>query len=279
MPNLDFCRMIAETITSSHNQHATLMIYARTGAGKSWAALGIGEVVSEYVAEIKGGSPKDYFSPENIAIITQEEVIRVIENRLDSKYSVIGFDDIGVGWNSRDFMTDFNKSMNDIYQTFRTRNVFLYVTLPDPMLIDLVPRDMIRYIMEIDSSHFEYGYVEAKVFELTKKARLSKKIYPYLLDTKGNRIVRHIIFEPSQELVKNYEPRRTEIEKQNTDKAVVGLKEWINKSNAKDKKVTEGKIRAEIAATVQAEFGVTQKRAAKVCNISARRLQQIAAGE
>ena len=51
MSHIDFCLEIAEAITSRHNQHATLMIWAPTGKGKSWTGGAIGERVSQYVAE------------------------------------------------------------------------------------------------------------------------------------------------------------------------------------------------------------------------------------
>lgn len=257
--------MIAETITSAHNQHATLMIYAPTGAGKSWAGMAIGEQVSRYVAEIKGGTPRDYFSPESIAIITQEEVIRLLETGFNKKYSVVGFDDIGVGWNSRDFMSKFNQSMNDIYQIFRTRNCFLYVTLPDPMLIDKVPRDMVKYILEIYSSKFEFGYVEGKLFKLEKSPRQGKKRHPYILDFSDNRVVRQIIYTPSVEFVKDYEPRRMEIEKLMTGRSIDNLKEIVQESLAENlpkERPTKEQILAPSVLS-WAEYGLVQSDIAK----------------
>lgn len=227
MPVLDFCQLIAERITSEHNQHATLLVWAPTGAGKSWAAMAICERVSQYVAEIKGGDPLDYFCPENIAIITQDEVLRILRTRMDVRYGCIMTDDIGVGWNNRDFMTQFNQSMNDIYQTFRTRNNFLCVTLPDPMLIDKVPRELVKYVMKVDNSFFDLGYVECKITEPMKKLQWGKKIYPFLLDLDGQRIVRHIVFRPSQHLVDAYEPRRREIEMQNTNMTIESMTEMV----------------------------------------------------
>jgi hypothetical protein len=231
MSHIDFCLEIAEAITSHHNQHATLMIWAPTGKGKSYAGGSIGERVSQYVAEIKGGSPEDYFTPENIAVITQNEVLRVMSTKMDKKYVTIGFDDIGLAWNSRDFMSEFNKCMNDIAQTIRTRNLFAYFTLPDPSLIDKVPRDLIKYVMKIETSNFDLGYVVAKIQEPMKKVQWGKKIYPYLLDEDGQRIVRHIIFRPSQGWINNYEPRRQEIEHQNTDITVQTMQHIVEEES------------------------------------------------
>jgi len=233
MPPIDFCQIIAEKITGGHNQHATLLVWASTGAGKSWAAMAICERVSQYVAEIKGGDPLDYFNIENVAIITQEEVLRLLSTRIDVRYGCVMCDDIGVGWSARDFMDQFNQSMNDIYQTFRTRNNFLCVTLPDPMLIDKVPRELVKYVMKVDASFHDLGYVECKIQEPMKKVQWGKKIYPYLLDLDGHRVVRHMIFRPSQHLIDAYEPRRSQIEKQNTGATIEEMRNLISKDKNK----------------------------------------------
>lgn len=253
MPSIDFCLQIAEIITSEHNQHASLMIWAPTGKGKDWSGAAIGESVAQYVSEIKGGSPEDYFNPENIAIITQNEVLRVMSTKMDKKYAVIGFSDIGLAWNSRDFMSEFNKCMNDIAQTIRTRNLFAYFTLPDPGFIDLVPRQLVRYVMKIESSHFDYGYVEAKIQEPMKKVQWGKKIYPYLLDLDGQRVVRHIIFRPSQKFVDNYEPRRREIEKLNTNVTIQDMQQLVQiEQNPPEPRDSKRKI---LSYPVKADYG------------------------
>jgi len=225
MPPIDFCRMIAEIITSPDNQHVTMMITATTGAGKSYAGISIAERVSQIVAEIKGGYPEDYFSVDNIAVITQNEILRVMHRMNNQKYMCFGFDDIGaVGWNSRNFMQTFNQQLNSIFQTFRTQNNFLYLTLPNDMLIDIVPRSLTKYQMKITASHFEFGYVEAKVFKPIKDSKLPHgRIEPFLQDLDGQKIKRHIIFKPSKYLTDEYDTRRSEIESKNTGMTIEAM--------------------------------------------------------
>jgi len=269
--------MVAEKICSEHNQHVTLMIVAPTGAGKSWSGIAIGELVAQFVAEIKGGKDTDYFSPENIAIITQQEIIRLLKDKLDVRHSVIGFDDIGVGWNARNFMNEFNKTMNDIYQTFRTRNCFLYVTLPDPRLIDVVPRDMVKYIMEVHSSNHDNGYVTCKIFEVAKNMRKQTKLYPYIMDYSGNKIKRHIIYAPSPVYTVPYEVRRTAIEKMNSDNAIASLQTILTEQVAD---TTGAKNEAKIQSTndqkylivkeIVSRFHVMKKEAMEIANLPER---------
>lgn len=242
MPHLNFAYEIAAAICSGHNQHATLLIWAPTGKGKSWAGGSIGETVAQYVSEIKGGSPDDYFTAENVAVITHEEVLRVLSTKIDKKYSVIGFDDIGLAWSARDFMDRFNQAMNDIAQTIRTRNLFAYFTLPDPFLIDKVPRELIRYVCKVESSHFDQYYTECKIQEPMKKVQWGKKIYPYLLDLDGNRINRHIVFRPSKKWTDDYEPRRALIERQNTITTVEEMQQIVTEASTPQEPRTSKRV-------------------------------------
>lgn len=218
MPSIDLCEMIATTITGDDNQHATLMITATTGAGKSYAGIAIAERVSQIVAEIKGGVKEDYFTLEDVAVITQEEILRVMARMNNKKYHCFGLDDIGAyTWQSRAFMQETNQQFNAIFQTFRTQNNFLYLTLPNDSLIDVTARRLTKYRMEITASHFDNYYVEAKVFKSIKSMKLPHGgIEPYLLDLDGRKIKRHIIFVPSQHLIDEYDKRRAAIESQAT---------------------------------------------------------------
>lgn len=219
--DFDLCKEIAQKITSKYNQHDTAIIVGDKGSGKSWAAIRIAYEVSVEVAKIKGGKPDDYFTFENIAIITKDEVLRVLKTRMN-QYSVVIFDDIGVGWSNRDFATKFNKVMNGIYQTFRTRNVFLIMTVPDPTYIDKLPRLMLHYQMEVVDSYFHKGFVEVKVKESKKIIHMNKNIYPYVTRN-GSRYPRHVVLTAPDHLTTPYEIARKKVEKDSADKGLAEL--------------------------------------------------------
>ncbi len=251
MPSINFCKMIAQDITSEHNQHASLLITGRTGIGKSSTAMAIAELTAQYIAEIKGGNPEDYFCPENIAIISDDEVIRVIKSGImDKPYSIVGFDDIQNFWNARNFMSGQNQSMNDIATTIRTKNLFIYFTAPSDFMIDKVPRELVRYHMEITQPVFNMGYVKAKIKEPYTVQTRNKKMYPYLMDLDGHKIKQHIIFRPSQPLVDNYEKRRKEIETKNTNETVKSIDEFINPESPFTA-MSEGKMEQQLKKQIE----------------------------
>jgi len=219
----NICKEIAEKITSKYNQHETMIIVGDKGLGKSWGAISVGCEVSKYVAEIKGGNPEDYFTFENIGIITKEEVIRVLKFRM-GQYNIIIFDDIGVGWSNRDFATKFNKVMNNIYQVFRTRNIFLIMTVPDQTYIDKLPRMAVHYFAEVVDSYFKQGFIEVKIKESRKLIHFSKNIYPFIT-RKGVRYPRHLIKTAPENMTTMYDTARKKIEKQSSDKGLAELEE------------------------------------------------------
>lgn len=197
-----------ETITGPHNQHESLMIVGRTGRGKSSAAISIAVETAKKVAKVKGGKWQDYFNLDNIAIITRDEIYRVMKK--SKKFSIIVLDDIGVGWNARKWQDELNQALNDIFQTFRTDNMLIIVTLPDSVLIDKVPRFLVHYFMEMEMSIFEHGITVGKVFEVVRKPRIDKIFYEYI-QIAGARVMRHVFRQPPDEIRIPYEKRRAEI--------------------------------------------------------------------
>jgi DNA-directed RNA polymerase subunit RPC12/RpoP/ABC-type dipeptide/oligopeptide/nickel transport system ATPase component len=199
-----FAQEIAETITGPYDQHSSLMIVGKTGSGKSFAALYIAYRVACEVAKIKGGTWKDYFSMDNIAIIKLDDIFKTLYDM--KKYNIYICDDIGVGWSARRWKSEANQIMNDIAQTFRTENTFLILTLPDNFLIDKVPRTLVHYFGEMTYSIFKYNISVMKLFEIKRQHRRDKTYYVYPLNHK--QFVRYLIRKPPEELIKEYKPLR-----------------------------------------------------------------------
>lgn len=176
--DLTLGRVYGEIIASPFNQHAILMIIGKTGTGKSNAALDIADETAKYLAQVLGGTKEDYFTLDNVAIITMDSIIEVM-GKLKYK-NVYILDDIGVGWNARDFQKKANKILNNIIQTFRNWNTLLIMTTPDPMLLDAVPRNLLHYQIEMQEQHFKQGISIGKVHQVIKKYRYGDVIYPFI---------------------------------------------------------------------------------------------------
>ena len=273
--DFNLCKEIAEKITSKFNQHETAIVVGDKGSGKSWAGLRIAHDVSIEVAKIKGGKPEDYFDLEHVAIITKDEVIRVLKTAM-GQYNVVIFDDIGVGWSNRDFASKFNKVMNGIYQTFRTRNVFLIMTVPDQTYIDKLPRLMLHYFIEVVDSYFEKGYVEVKVKESKKLIHSDKNIYPFV-SRRGTRYPRHVIYTAPEFLTGPYEIARKKVEKDSADKGLAELQALEMDDEEKTSNKKSDMLRPGIFA--MHETGLSQKKIGQQMGCSQDMVSRVLRGE
>lgn len=203
--------IIGAPVASKHNQHAIVMIVGKTGEGKSRTALFAGYKVAVYLAKQLGGHWKDYFNSENIAVMTTEEVIRVM--KANSPKKVIILDDIGAAWNSRDWNSKGNKILNRIIMTFRNKNNLLILTLPDSFILDKVPRNLLHYHIEMFKQEFDQGFAIYKLFRVLRRYRTGKTyfVHPRL---NGVKFVAGAVddSEIPQELIDEYETRRNAIQ-------------------------------------------------------------------
>lgn len=274
--DFDVCREIAKKITSKYNQHDSMIFVGSKGSGKSWASLTVAYNTSIEVAKIKGGEPSDYFTLENVAIITKDEVVRVLKYKMNP-YNIIVFDDIGTTWNSRDFAKKFNKIMNNIWQTFRTRNCFLIMTVPDQSYIDKLPRESVHYFAEVVRSHFDEGYVETKIKESIKLAQSGKNIFPYIVRDRV-KYPRHLIYTPPAFLTTPYEKLREDIEKESSDKGIAEIEAMEDEEGeSKVSKRLVDVLRAPIFAFHEAGF--KQKDIAQKVGCSQQTVSLVILGE
>lgn len=144
--------LVGKEIASPHNQNMIMGIIGKPGEGKSNAAIDIAYKTSIYLAEKLGGVPEDYFTIDNMAIMSMDSIIYIMKNI--KKKNVYIFDDIGGQWNAREFAQKKNRAMNSIVQTFRNWNTGLILTMPDITLIDSVPRNLFKMQIEMTKQAF-----------------------------------------------------------------------------------------------------------------------------
>lgn len=205
----NFAEEVANRICSENKQHATAIAIGRTGSGKSYAMMKVCEDLSRFVADRVGGDPQDYFNIDHMAVISLDEVKRVV-HLFDQKHGIFILDDIGVGYNARKFSSEGNQIMNDILQTFRPNENFLGMTVPSQENIDKVGRNLQHYFIEMQNPLYKYGLSVAKVFRVVRDTRNNKTLYKYLVDKDGCKVVRILFPLPSNELCSAYDKKRNE---------------------------------------------------------------------
>ncbi|HQD27563.1 MAG TPA: hypothetical protein PKV78_13605 [Methanoculleus thermophilus] len=200
----------AETVTGDYNQDISFLLVGKKGQGKSYAQLSIAYHTAKAIAEIQGGTWSDYFGMENVAIVDPLRAVEVITNA--QKNNVYIYDDIGIGWNARDFAKEDNKSKNDIFQINRVDNTVQMFSVPNQFLLDKVPRSLVSHYGEMDQQFFKFGFTTLKLFEPRTLFREGKQLQPYLFVNR-QKFIKYVIPAPPDELRKEYDKERARITK------------------------------------------------------------------
>jgi len=216
---------IARAITSQFNQHITLLIVGQPGSGKSWASIDLAYQAAYQVSRIIDGkdAPHEmwwkYFNLDHMAIVTLDRVTNLLKHI--RRYGIYILDDIGVGYNARDWQKSKNRKMNEIIQTFRTDNTCVIYTVPDRFLIDKVPRSLVERYMEFEKEEQVFSNRSRQMesinvfryFNITSLKRDSKQLFTYMIDhaTSGNQFARHIAVKPPERLIREYDQIRGDV--------------------------------------------------------------------
>lgn len=208
-------RFFAETVTNAYNQDISFLLVGKKGQGKSWAQLSIAYHTARHLADILGGKWNDYFSMDNVAIIDPIRAVDVISNA--QRHNVYIYDDIGVGWNARNFSRDENKQKNDIFQINRVDNTVQMFSVPNQFLLDKVPRSLVSHYGEMDRMYFSRGFSTMKLFQPRTLFREGKQIAPYLFQD-GSKYIRYVIPAPPKELRDEYDQLRLKITREQIKK-------------------------------------------------------------
>lgn len=204
---LKLARLLAEIVCSNDKQNVILLIEAKPGFGKSYAAIDLAVWTAIEISKIKGGDPWYYFNMDHMAIINPDDIMRVID--LMHTLGIYIFDDFGVGYSARDWQSDGNKAMNKMLQTIRTDNNILIMTVPDSDWIDKIGRNILHFKVVMTQKLFRLGHTMGRFTVEDKQYNTqSKNILHRYLTTKTEYYNRVIFSMPPKALWKEYDRRR-----------------------------------------------------------------------
>lgn len=279
----DDCITLAEEwghkLASSNKQHIIALFEGPTGYGKSYAAIGVAWSVSVYLASVRGGEPEDYFTIDNVAIITPEEVLRVA--KMMKLHGIYILDDIGVGLSARKWNQRSNEVINNILMTFRTLNNLLMMTVPNKSMVDKNARRLTHNKIVMTSELFKHGLSFGKVSKVKYQYNkdTDKALYPFY--EKDGKYYSLIEFKmPPEHLVKEYDIRRKAIEEQNRQETLEDLEENQKQLSVKEvtEKVTKKERILELKRDVEAGVYKTLKAACDANDIKYSYAKNVVSG-
>ena len=202
-------KIFARRLCGKFNKDIKLFIVGPQGSGKSRSAMFLGIRVGEEIANIIGGTWEDYF-PRNLShVFIGDPAAHADALKHIRKHSIYILDDAGVSINARNFMTAYNKSLNDIFQTVRTDNALIIINAPDTFLIDNVPRNIVSHFGEVSESQHSMGINFIKIFKMERKFRSGETHY-HNYQFGSNQIVRWRFRDIPGDMAAAYEKRRDE---------------------------------------------------------------------
>lgn len=183
---------------NKNNLNAICIWVGPTGTGKSYSALRLAELVDPT------------FTISRV-VFRPIDFLDLINDPTLAKGNVVLWDEMGLGMPARDWTSVFNKSIGYVLQSFRFRNLALFMTVPDQAFIDSQARRLFHYYFECMGVSRQQEVVIAKPFEVDHSARFDKDYtkYPIVRRPSGPAKVGTIPFGlPSTRLREAYERKR-----------------------------------------------------------------------
>jgi Trp operon repressor len=182
------------------------VICGGTGSGKSLAGLFLAEELQKLTL------PDIPFTARNVCFKGSEFLNCVTgENALPSK-SVVLFDEGGVSMNSRRSMTNINILINDVFQTFRSKQYCVIITVPDFSFVDSAVRKLLHVFMSTKSIDFKKKRNCLQVQVMQNNVKMGKIYYHTMrvnMPDKPSVKVPHIFVGlPTQPLWDAYEKKK-----------------------------------------------------------------------
>ena len=202
-------RIFARRLCGRFNKDIKLFIVGPQGSGKSRSAMHLGIRVGEEEAKILGGKWEDFFPRDLSHVFIGDPAAHADALKHIKKHGIYILDDAGVSINARNFMTAYNKSLNDIFQTVRTDNALIIINAPDTFLIDNVPRNIVSHFGEVSESQHAMGINFIKIFKMERKFRTGETHY-HNYQFGSNMIVRWRFRDIPEDMALAYEKRRDE---------------------------------------------------------------------
>ena len=193
------------------NKNFFMIIVGSLGEGKSYSALRLCENLDEsFTIDRCCFRAKEFIKKVDDLINSAEE------NKEEYRGKAIMWDELGVEHSAREFMTISNRAVNYFFQTCRSLNLILIMSVPYLSFIDSNTRKLAHCIAETQGINRKKKEVTLKI-KFLQVAPFTGKEYPkYLRYTKNNRqfVLKKIkVPLPSPELREPYEIRKSEFNK------------------------------------------------------------------
>ena len=229
---------------NENNNNCIIAVVGKPGSGKSHQCLRMAELLQP-----------DFDASKQVCFSTIE-FLKMLDSGTLRKGDVLIIEEGGILIENRNFMSQENRNMSFVFESFRNLNLVLFINVPNKEMVDKNPNRLFTWLFESLGYDKDKGISWIKPF-LVKGSIHTSKIYnnyPYCLvpvidkltGLKWNnrmQIKRLIVNKPTQKTIDIYEARMTEFKKSVISKAlkiVLGSEKINDDSNQPgEKKLTK----------------------------------------
>ena len=230
-------------------------------SGKSYAAIKLAETMDKSFGV-------------NRIVFTAEDFIALLKKDDLAKGSIVIWDEVGVGLNSKQWFSMFNKVVNWVLQVFRRRNLIVLFTTPDAKFIDSDTRRLIHgeFLAKGIDHKRKVCTMRFLQYENNPSPSINKVYNKYL---RGNayrhltKIVRVHFSLPSKSLIREYEVRKKAYDMKLVDSAEssIAMADKKNDIPADWLIVYEHRVKSRDSKVTAKELGLSLAQVQRVINI------------
>lgn len=247
------------------NKNWLAILTGETGSGKSWTALKLAQEVDPD------------FNVDKV-VLDPIEFLERIAKRGWGQGDCVVFDEAGVSMSSKEYMTVVNRSVEDILETFRRRNIAVIFTVPSQKNVDKDLRRLLHDYLQTKTINYARERVNIKWLKMQYNPKVDKIYYKYYKKStdkaKMPRKIRNVwVGKPDKEIIEAYEEKRENYQNDLNRKKLDRVKEVIEKKRGnKEKEPTKKeKIREELKESDE----IDDKKLAKKYDTTRRYVRQI----
>lgn len=184
--------------THEHNKNELVVIVGDMGCGKSYAALRLGEIITD-----------GHFNLENLTFTPSDFLERVINS---GKGDVVILDDSGISFNAREFMSKSNRILSLALESCRFKNETLILTVPSLAMIDINARRLMHTCFWMKYVNEQAGYSCATWYKIQNDSRLGKVYYTHPKIAENEETIEKSTMrfrKPDDALATEYERKKT----------------------------------------------------------------------
>lgn len=166
--NSPLLRMIWKRL-HHENKNFLVLVLGETGSAKSYSSIRNCELIEAYIHPT--------FSVRNVCMSFLQfmDLLTAKGDKRLPRGSALTYEELGISGDADEWWSKTNKILKYILQTFRTRNLAVFFTVPDEILVDSRIKSMFHAVIEMQYIDFAKGIAWFKMYRIQRKPKRSRK--------------------------------------------------------------------------------------------------------